>query len=192
MTEKKFDPRKLNKLNDPERLVDIPPDYVWGKLNLNNPNVMVEIGAGTGFFSIAFLQKAKSSTVYACDLSDVMIDWVEENVSPHYPHISPLKVEEHSVPLDDGTADLVFMINVHHELENPTLTLEEANRISKPEGKIFIIDWKKEAMPEGPPTEIRYLPERVKQQLLDAGFKHIDIYNDLQKHFLVIGAKDRP
>jgi ubiquinone/menaquinone biosynthesis C-methylase UbiE len=189
MAERKFDPQKLQKLNNPQRLIDIPPDDVWQKLNIQNPGVLVEIGAGTGFFSIAFLQKAKASTLYACDLSDIMIDWVKENVSPRYPQIVPLKTEEHAVPLDDGTADLVFMINVHHELEDPALTLGEANRITKPEGKIFIVDWKKEDMPEGPPTRIRYLPEHVKEQLRQAGFKGVSIDNELQKHFLVVGTK---
>ena len=189
MTERKFDHKKLQKLNNPQRLLDIPPDYVWQKLNIQNPEVLVEIGAGTGFFSIAFLQKTKASTLYACDLSDIMIDWVKENVSPQYPQIVPLKAEEHAVPLDDGIADLVFMINVHHELEDPALTLGEANRITKPDGKIFIVDWKKEDMPEGPPTEIRYLPEQVKEQLLKAGFKDVNIYSELQKHFLVVGIK---
>jgi ubiquinone/menaquinone biosynthesis C-methylase UbiE len=189
MTERKFDPKKLQKLNNPQRLLDIPPDYVWRKLNIQNPGVLVEIGAGTGFFSIALLQKTKASTLYACDLSDIMIDWVKENVSPQYPQIVPLKAEEHTVPLDDGAADLVFMINVHHELEDPALTLGEANRITKPDGKIFIVDWKKEDMPEGPPTEIRYWPEHVKEQLLKAGFKGVNIYSELQKHFLVVATK---
>ena len=40
-------------------------------------------------------------------------------------------------------------------------------------------------------SEIRYLPERVKEQLEDAGFKKVDIHHDLQKHFLIIGEKDR-
>ena len=190
MTDKKFDPRKLQKLNDPQRLIDIPPDYVWEKLNLDRPEVMVEIGAGTGFFSVAFLQKSKSSTIYACDLSDIMTDWVKENVSPQYPHIIPLKAGEHSLPLDGGFADLVFMINVHHELENPLLTLEEAYRVLKPDGRIFIVDWKKKDMPEGPPKGIRCSPEQVKEQLKTAGFKHLDIHNELQKHFLVVGRKN--
>jgi ubiquinone/menaquinone biosynthesis C-methylase UbiE len=189
MTEKKFDPKKLQKLNNPQRLIDIPPDYVWSKLNIQKPEVMVEIGAGTGFFSLAFLQEANTSTLYACDLSDIMIDWVKENVTPQNPRIVPLKAEEHAVPLDDGIADLVFMINVHHELEDPALTLAEANRITKPDGKIFIVDWKKEDMPEGPPTKIRYLPVHVKEQLLKAGFEHIEFYNELPKHFLVVGTK---
>ena len=110
MNEKIFDPNKLQKLNNPQRFLDIPPEYVWGKLNLEKPDILVEIGAGTAFFSIAFLQHFKPSTIYACDLSEVMINWVKENVSPKYPSIIPVKSEEHSVPLDDRIADLVFMI----------------------------------------------------------------------------------
>lgn len=116
MIEKKFDPKKLHKLNDPQRLIDIPPDYIWEKLHLEKPDIFVEIGAGTAFFSIAFLQKFKPSTIYACDLSEVMINWMKENVSSKYPAIIPVKAEEYTVPLEDGIADLVFMINLHHAL----------------------------------------------------------------------------
>ncbi|MBU4318354.1 MAG: class I SAM-dependent methyltransferase [Proteobacteria bacterium] len=191
MNEKKFDPKKLQKLNNPQRLKDIPPDYVWDKLNIEKANVLVEIGAGTAFFSIAFLQNAKASKIYACDVSEVMINWVKENVVPMFPNITPVKTEEHSIPLDDGIADLVFMINLHHELDNPTVTVEEAYRILKLDGKIFVVDWKKKDMPEGPPTKIRCLPEQVKEEMVNAGFKDVDIYNELQKHFLVVGKKSQ-
>jgi len=191
MDEKKFDLKKLQKLNNPQRLIDIPPDYVWGKLNIEEPGVFVDIGTGTAFFSVAFLQKSKSSTIYACDSSEVMINWVKENIFPEYPNIIPVKTEEYSVPLDDGVADLVFMINLHHELDNPTLTLEECNRILKPDGKIFVVDWKKQDMPEGPPAKIRFLPEQVKEQLVNTGFKQVEIYNELQNHFLVVGANNQ-
>ena len=46
MNKKKFDPKKLQKLNHPGRLLDIPPDKVWDKLNLKHPGVFVDIGAG--------------------------------------------------------------------------------------------------------------------------------------------------
>ena len=190
MHEKKFDPKKLQKLNNPQRLLDIPPDFVWEKLNIETPGVFVEIGAGTAFFSVAFLQKFKTSQIYACDLSDIMIEWIEENISPQYPNIIPIKTEEYSVPLADGIADMVFMINQHHELENPSLTVQEASRILKQDGKIFIADWKKEEMAEGPPLEIRCLPEQVKDELVNVGFSQVTIYNDLQKHFLLVGQKD--
>lgn len=44
-------------------------------------------------------------------------------------------------------------------------------------------------MPEGPPTKIRFLPEQVKEQLRRTGLKQVDIYNELQKHFLVVGKR---
>jgi ubiquinone/menaquinone biosynthesis C-methylase UbiE len=190
MDEKKFDPKKLQKLNHPQRLKDIPPDYIWGKLNKDKTNVLVEIGAGTAFFSIAFLQHAKPSKIYACDVSEVMINWIKENVVPKYPNIVPLKTEEVSIPLNDGIADLVFMINLHHELDNPTLTVKESYRILKPGGNIFIADWKKKNMTEGPPMKIRWLPDQVKKQLQNSGFKQVDFFNELPKHFLVVGEKE--
>ena len=190
MNGKKFDPQKLQKLNNPQRLKDIPPNYIWGKLNIEKTNVLVEIGAGTAFFSIAFLQYAKPTKIYACDLSEVMINWIKENVVPRHPKIVPVKTKEDSIPLDGGIADLVFMINLHHELDNPTMTVQESYRILRPGGNIFIVDWKKKKMTEGPPEQIRCLPEQVNKQLVSAGFKHVDFFNELPKHFLIVGKKD--
>lgn len=189
MEERKFDPRKLKKLNNPQRLIDIPPDYPWEKLAMEKPNVLVDIGAGTALYSIAFLQKYQPETIYACDSSDVMYNWLKENIPEKHPNIIPVKTEENSIPLDNEIADLVFMINLYHELHNPSLMLREANRLLKPGAKIFIADWKKEEMSEGPPVSIRFFPEQVEEHLRDAGFEQTGIYNDLKKHFLVIGEK---
>jgi len=189
MNEKKFDPQKLEKLNNPQRLMDIPPDYIQSKLKMRNTEVFVEIGAGTAFFSIAFLQKFNHATIYACDISDTMINWIMENVTPKHPHIIPVKNEESSVPLDGGIADLVFMVTLHHELDDPSLILDESYRILKPGGEIFIVDWKKEDMPQGPPVSIRCLPEQVMDQLIKSEFRDVYIFNELQKHFLIVGRK---
>jgi ubiquinone/menaquinone biosynthesis C-methylase UbiE len=189
MHENKFDPKKLKKLNDPGRLVDIPPDYIWKRLDVAEPGVVVEIGAGTAFFGVAFLPYAKGATIYSCDISDTMIQWVEENVRPEHPGIVALKTAETSVPLADGIADLVYMINLHHELDDPQKTIAEAFRLLKPGGAVFVVDWKKKEMPEGPPEKIRYRPETVREQLEQGGFRHLSVYDELPKHFLVVGKR---
>jgi SAM-dependent methyltransferase len=189
MDEKKFDPKKLKKLNDPDRLLDIPPDYIWNKLNLITSDILVDIGAGTGFFSIPFVGYTKNGKVFACDISEIMIEWMKNNICSKYPRIVPLKMEEQAVPLEDGLADLVFMINLHHELEAPMGILKESFRLLKGNGKIFIVDWKKEAMAQGPPHHLRYLPERVEHQLTEVGFEEVTIDNEMVKHFLVIARK---
>ena len=192
MAEKKFDPKKLEKLNNPQRLKDIPPAFIRGRLINPTPQTFIEIGAGTGFFCIAFIKEFKPKRVYACDLSPTMIEWMQDNVAPEYPAIVPIQTTEDQVPLDDGCAELVFMINLHHELHNPVNSLKEGCRLLKPGGEIFIVDWKKQQMEQGPPIEIRCDPEEVKSQLEQAGFNQIASYNDLKKQFLVTGRKPSP
>jgi len=189
MSAHKFDPKKLQKLNNPQRLQDISPEFIWSKLSDKSPRTLVDIGAGTAFFCIAFLQRFKPERLYACELSPAMLAWMEENVQPAYPAIVPVKTEEDRVPLDDGCADLVFMIALHHELEHPERSLKEAHRLLKPGGEIFIVDWKKREMPEGPPEEIRCTAEEVEAELLAAGFAQLASYDELEKHFLVVGKK---
>ena len=189
MTEKKFDPKKLHKLNNPDRLLDIPPEYIWDKINIEEPRVLVDIGAGTGFFCVNFLKYIKKGKIFACDISDIMIQWMNDNICPRYPDIVPLKMEENTVPLEDELADLVYMMNLHHELDNPEKILKESFRILKANGKILIVDWKKEDMSEGPPTHIRYSPEQVKDELLNLKFTNVDIFTKMPKHFMVVAEK---
>lgn len=189
MTNKKFDPKKLKKLNNPQRLIDVPVAQIFKHLNLKQSDVFVEIGAGTAFFSIAFLQHAQPSTLYACDISGTMLEWITDNVLPTHPAIFPIQNQEEKIPLDDGIADLVFTIHLHHELESPDQILDEAFRMLRTGGKVLIIDWKKQDMPEGPPTHIRCEPKDIEKQMKDSGFKQIQISNELIKHFFVIGEK---
>ena len=191
MIEKKFDPKKLEKLNNPDRLKDLNPEYVWSKLNLQNPKVLLDIGAGTGFYSIFFAQYTEEGQVYACDISDIMVQWMKDNIIKDNPRITPIKMGERNVPLKDGIADLVYMINLHHELEDPLGIIKESYRLLKRGGKLFIADWKKEEMDQGPPLEIRCTVEEIEDQLLNGGFGDIRIYNELPKHFLIITEKDK-
>jgi ubiquinone/menaquinone biosynthesis C-methylase UbiE len=189
MIEKKFDPAKLQRLNNPERLKLIPPDFIWAKLGLKDPKVLVDVGAGTGFFAVSFLQYMNQGKIFACDISEMMLSWMKDNICLKYPGIEVIKMQESVLPLKNEVADLVYMINLHHELDEPDVLFGECFRVLKKGGKIFIADWKKEDMDEGPPLGIRILPETVGQQLLGAKFQDIKIDVKMPKHFLVLGKK---
>jgi ubiquinone/menaquinone biosynthesis C-methylase UbiE len=186
--DKRFDPRKLEKLNNPERLKEIPPQFIWEKLDLRECKTIVDFGAGTGFFSKSFLNMMKEGTVYAADISEIMVKWMNENISGTNRGIIPIVMKESSIPLEKSIADLVLMINLHHELDHPLNSLKEAGRLLKPGGRICIIDWKKEDMPFGPPLEIRCSIDEISQQLNLAGFTNIQSDNSLIKHSVVWGS----
>jgi len=189
MSAHKFDPKKLKKLNNPQRLTDIPAEYVWDKLSNKTPQTIVEIGAGTAFFCKAFLQHSQPERIYACDLSTIMIEWMEKHVTPQYPVIVPVQTGESQVPLDSTLSDLVFTINLHHELEQPEQLIKESRRLLQPGGEIIIIDWKKQEMQDGPPIHIRCTPEKISSQLQSSGFEEISVYDELKKHFVAVAKK---
>lgn len=183
----KFDTKNLDKLNNTKRLKWINPDLIWETLNLSNPITLIDIGAGTGIFAKEIAKKIPDGKIYACDSSSVMVDWMQENLPEK--NIIPFLTKENSIDLDNGIADLVYMITVHHELLEPEKLLKEGYRLLKPGGKITIIDWKKEEMIDGPSIEKRISEEMIIKQLKNAGFNNISQYNLLPLHSFIIAQK---
>jgi SAM-dependent methyltransferase len=169
---KKFNPDKLEKLNNPDRLKNIPPGYIWKKLNISECKTIVDIGAGTGLFSKAFSKIMGNGLVYALDISSIMVDWMQNNITDNK-NIIPMIMSESTIPLKDELSDLVLMITLHHELNDPKDLLLEAIRVLKKDEKICIIDWEKKEMPFGPSLGIRCSTEEISRQLESSGFSSI-------------------
>src|SRR5574341_1080012 len=187
---RKFDPRSIDKLNNPERFQRENPDLIWKELALSGPRVLVDIGAGTGFFAAPFARKLASGTVYAGDVQDEMLTWMKEHLPSDIRYgVVPMKMEESRVPLQGGIADLVYMVNLHHELDDRMAVLKEASRLLKPGGTVMVMDWKKEETPAGPPVEIRVTEEELIEDVKKAGFKEIKKHPVLPYHNFITGKK---
>lgn len=186
-----FDISKLERLNDPGRLETIQPTVMWAALGNPNPRVIVEIGAGTGLFAAAFAELAPASTVYAADSEPRMIDWMRE----HRPEVDlgrviPVASTETSVPLDDRVADVLAMINVHHELADPDAIYAEALRLLAPGGKLLVVDWAPRDTPKGPPLAVRATADQLHRFLERVGFEQIEEHeNALAWHTVVTASR---
>jgi len=97
-------------------------------------------------------------------------------------------MEESKTPLEDGIADFVFMITLHHELEEPVELMKECRRILKPGGKLLITDWRKDDMePGGPSKDYRIESSTAISHLELAGLVNIAVF-DGSKRLFCIGA----
>ncbi|NOY49237.1 MAG: class I SAM-dependent methyltransferase, partial [Chlorobi bacterium] len=96
MIEKRFDPKKLNKLNNPERYKLLSPDFIVSRAGLLNPKTIIDYGAGTGFYSIPFVERFKGAKVFAADISEIMIEWMQEHLSA-YKNIIPMRMEDNKI-----------------------------------------------------------------------------------------------
>ena len=61
-----------------------------------------------------------------------MIEWIRNNRETG--RLIPQVMDESRTPLQDDIADFLFMISLHHELDEPVELLKECRRILKPGG----------------------------------------------------------
>ena len=191
MAHLKFDLAKLERLNDPGRFETLIPDAMWEALGRpDGVRVIVEIGAGTGLFASEFAARAPESTVYAADLEPAMVAWISENrPEAASGRIVPLLAEESRVPLEDGIADVVVMINLHHELAEPAASYRDAVRLLSPGGRLLAVDWAARDTPKGPPMNVRISAEEATAFLESAGLTDVRIHESLPWHWMVTGAR---
>lgn len=176
----KFNMEKLERLNDPGRFETLPPDVFWEALGApEGETVLVEIGAGTGLFASAFVARAPEAVVYAADTADEMLEWMRLN-RPEVAEerIVPVKASEAGLPLPDEMADAVYMINVHHEFEDPQASYTEAFRLLKRGGRLLVVDWAPRETPKGPPLEIRVTADELVAVMKVAGFAEVEVDED--------------
>ncbi len=182
----KFNPAHLDRLRDPERLRYMNPEAIWPILAVRPLTTLVDIGAGLGFFAIPFARHIPSGRVYACDNSPEMLEHLRAALAEaHVANVTALRSEEVRVPLEDHAADVVFMANLHHELDHPEESLAECRRLLKPGGLVAIIDWKAEPTPMGPPVAVRVALDTVRGQLTQAGFHDLASHPLLPYHYFL-------
>jgi len=184
MSGHKFDIKKLDKLNNTERLNLIDVDEIIKQLDLPKKSIIVDIGVGTGLFSEVFLNKLPDSKGFGFDISEEMIEWVNKNRTDALNgRLSVEVMSENQIPLAENTADLIFMITVHHELKSPVNLLKDVKRLLKSDGKLLICDWK-----EGVHNHF-VTKESILSDLKIAGFNNIKELNNSDKLVCLISNK---
>jgi ubiquinone/menaquinone biosynthesis C-methylase UbiE len=188
----RFDSDRLHRLNDPEREKMLDPGALWAGFGVDRPGCAVDLGAGTGFFAVRFISRlARGGTIWACDADPAMVRWMEEHLNPEQrAHVKPLLTGEGEIGLPDASADLAYLINVYHELDDAPRMLHEILRILKPGAPLAVVDWKNEPMPHGPPVVHRVDGEVIRRQMLRCGIVGVAEPAPLPFHVFLTGRKE--
>jgi ubiquinone/menaquinone biosynthesis C-methylase UbiE len=186
----KFNPVHVAVLDDPARMDMLRPDLMWKALESPRAHTIVEIGAGTACLAAHFAAMAPEATVYAADIEPQMLAWMaEKRPEVAAGRIVPVLAEETSVPLEDGSADVVYMVALHHELTDPAAVYAEAWRLLVPGGRLLVSDFLPGQTASGPPPKVR-VPARVVQRLLqDVGFTDVREHPELASTWILTARK---
>jgi len=168
----KFDPARRRRLTSAERRKRLPPETILASIGLRAGQTLVDIGAGTGFFSIpAAAIVGRTGRVYALDISrDMLADLKATIRRRKIKNIRPILAEETESDLPAG-ADFYFLANVFHELEDREKYLRRIRERMASSSRAVVIDYHKKPSEHGPPVRERVSLRAAKALFEKCGYR---------------------
>jgi ubiquinone/menaquinone biosynthesis C-methylase UbiE len=97
----------------------------------------LEIGAGTGYFSLNMLQAGVVADAVCTDISPGMLDALQANAQRLDLDVTTLVCDAEQLPFEDESFDLVFGHAVLHHLPDLDRAFGELRRVLRPGGRLF-------------------------------------------------------
>jgi len=177
---KRFESEKRSEYQQPEKVIEFLGDL--------SKKTIVDIGAGSGYFSVKLAQKAKK--VIAADVSQEFQDYLRERIEKEkIENIELREIPYNSPSLQDKEVDMIFIVNTYHHIENRINYFAKAKKGLKKNGELIIIDFFKKETPVGPPLEHKVAIDEVIVELKKAGFTNFIKEVDLLPYQYIIKAK---
>jgi len=164
-------------------------------LRLTGAETVVDFGAGTGMYSLPLGNAAPLGRVLAVDEQPAMLERLRAKLEAHPSsgNVHPVLAEEGRVPLDDGVADRVLIVNVLHHVDRQAPA--EIARLLVPGGILVVAEFAQMDRPVGPPNQ-RVLPlDDVRAMLTGAGLNELAVYAPGSiglYHNVIVAEKPRP
>ncbi|MGH9348043.1 MAG: class I SAM-dependent methyltransferase [Vicinamibacterales bacterium] len=159
-------------LEDPARDAYQKPQEVMQALGIKEGEVVADIGAGSGYFTIRLAHHVGAAgRVYAVDISPDMIRHLHARVRDMgLLNVSPILARPDD-PLLPQSVDRFVIVNVWHHIEDQAGYLALMKKHLKPGGRVVMIDFHKRDLPVGPPTGMKIAREDLLKQLQAHGFR---------------------
>ncbi|MBN1437057.1 MAG: methyltransferase domain-containing protein [Sedimentisphaerales bacterium] len=151
--------------------------FILKQLDLQPGDTVLDAGCGNGYMAKEFAKLVtETGKIYALDPDEQAIQILQQetvgsNIEPFLSDITqPTK-------LSAGSLDLIYISTVVHGFASEQMAgfAAEVKRLLKPNGRLAVLEMKKEEMPFGPPMELKFSPEELQQTLGLTLFKQIEV-----------------
>ncbi|MCB9856129.1 MAG: methyltransferase domain-containing protein [Phycisphaerales bacterium] len=118
-------------------------DEILMALDLQPGMDIADIGAGTGFYSLAFADRVgPDGRVYAVDIAKPFLERIDAEAAQHDLHnITTIQCPENATGLERNSIDRAFICDTYHHFEFPMSTLKSLHRAMRNGGRVHIIEF---------------------------------------------------
>jgi 2-polyprenyl-3-methyl-5-hydroxy-6-metoxy-1,4-benzoquinol methylase len=159
------DPSQLRPFEDVEKYIaflDRSDRAVWQKpgevvaaLGLTGKETVVDLGAGSGYFTFRLARALPQGRVVAADTEAEMIRHIHHKVMADGVSNVQATLIAPGDPTIPKESDLVFVCDVLHHVPDRAAWLHKATAEMKPGARLVLIEFREGPLPEGPPESVK-------------------------------------
>ncbi len=174
-------------LERPERVQQERTDLLIENLELKPTDHVVDLGAGSGYFTFRIAPLVPKGKVYAVDISPQMLGIVRAKMQKQdYKNVETVHSTITDLKLENNLADCVLIVDAYHEFSHPMEMGKAIYNTLKPGGKLVLIEYRMED-PGIPIKKLHKMSEKQAIKELSAtGLEWVKTSEALpQQHFIV-------
>ncbi len=139
-------------------------------LRLAGDETLVDVGAGSGYFTFRFARALPRGRVVATDVDPEMVRHVHHKVLAENVRNVKAVLADPKDPGIDPAADVVFVCDVLHHVEAREAWLAKLASEMRPGARLVVVEFKEGKLPEGPPEAVKIPKAKLVSMLERAGF----------------------
>ena len=147
-------------LDLPLRNILLSPRKLVSRLALTATSRVLEVGAGSGFYSVEVARRVSKGHLELLDLQPEMLKKAQQKLEAEgLFNAGYTIVDAGKLPFKEHSFDVIFLVTVLGEIADQKAFLSEAHRVLKPEGILSISEHRPD--PDFSPfTEVKLLIEK--------------------------------
>lgn len=182
-----FPPEKLGELEGPDRDEWQQPERIMDELGLFTGARVADIGAGGGWFTVRLARRVgPSGKVYAEDVQRQMIESIDRRVRREgLTNVETVLGTSLDPKLEEGL-DAVLVVDTYPQLDDPVTMLKHVAKALGPNGRLGIVDFKKDKLGPGPAMDERLEPDVIIRDAARAGLRLHAHHTFLRYQYLLV------
>jgi ubiquinone/menaquinone biosynthesis C-methylase UbiE len=178
----------IKTLDSPNRVASLKLAETIAALKIKPGQVVADIGAGTGIFSLAFVPSVRpGGKVLAVDVDEGLLAHIEEKATEQgmatYVQLVLGEFDDPKLPVN---VDLAFINDVLHHIEHRELYVKNLAKYLKPDGRIAVIDFRSGMGGHRNQPELQTPQDVATKWMAEAGLKPVEEINLFEDKWFVI------
>jgi len=165
-------------------------DLLLSQLPLKSGDTVVDMGAGSGYFSLPMARTVAPGTVMAVDIQPEMLSIIKRRSErAGIDNVATVLATTTDPKIPPGSADLVLLVDAYHEFSHPREVMAGIHDGLRPGGLVVLVEYRGED-PSVPIKPLHKMTEaQTRKELEASGFEFVENQGFLPRQHVLLFRK---